>query len=87
MDKSYLHIYLLYKIKQDCTSDIVDKEFLKERVRRLIRINGGIHRSMVKYIIRDMEKQGLIKCVNHRELYRLNTCCQEKRIKAILNSF
>ena len=84
MDKSYLHIYLLVKLKQQTKIDIVDKEFLKTRIGRILYMKGGIPKLMIKYIIQDMVDMGLITCLNKREIYRLNSCKTEQRIKALL---
>ena len=84
MDRTNLHIYLLVRLKSSSKTDIVDKSFLKESIRRTLLTRGGLKGWMTNYIIEDLQNQGLITCINNRELYRLNSCEEEKRIKALL---
>jgi len=83
MDKPFLHIFLLTKIRKKATSELVDGRFLKEQIGRVIVRKGGLPRFMIKYVIQDLVELGFIEHVNNNGVYRLNKIKEEKRIKML----
>lgn len=81
--KPTLYVFLLTRIKKDYRLDLIEKKDLSEGIGRLIIRSGGLPRFMIKYIIEDMVKLGMIECVNNRELYRLKSCPEEKKIAGL----
>lgn len=80
MDKPFLHVFLLTRLKKNTDTQIVDKKFLKDHLRRILARPTGFPKFMIKYIINDLVKLKLIESINGRELYKLLSCPEEKRI-------
>lgn len=83
MDKPFLHLFILTRIKRNTKCNIIDKGFLYNQIARVILRNGGIPKFMIKYVIEDMVELGLIECINNRDLYKLNEIKEEKKINAL----
>jgi hypothetical protein len=86
MDKPFLHIYLIVRIKKKTKSKIVDKSFLYNEIGRAIRIQkGGLPKFMVKYIIDDLVKLGLLKLENGNNVYLVMDDPCEKKFKNLID--
>lgn len=83
MDKPFLHLFILTKLRSKTATDLIDVKFLKENIGRIIIRQGGLPRYMIKYVIQDMVELGFITHVNNNGVYRLNKVKEEKRIKAL----
>jgi hypothetical protein len=84
MDKPFIYLFILTRIKEHIDTDIVNKDYIKERITTTIKVrNGGLPRFMVKYIIDDMVRFGIIESINNRDLYRLLKHKEERRINAL----
>lgn len=85
MDKPFLYVFISSRIRKSSRADIITKDFLKEKIgRTIIRSGGGIPRFMIKYIIEDMIKYGILTKLNKINLYRLNKVNDEKQINLLI---
>jgi len=84
MVKTFLHLFILTRIKKNMKTEIVDVHFLKENIGRVILRKGGVPSLMVKYVIEDMIQLGLIERVNKRGLYKILDVPEEKKILQIM---
>ena len=83
MDRPFLHLFILTRIKKKTRSVIVNKTFLRDQIGRILLRAGGLPKFMIKYIIEDMVKLGLIESINHRDLYKLLECDEEKKVNIL----
>jgi predicted transcriptional regulator len=74
------------KLKENTKTKIVDGKYLKEHVSRVIVRNGGIPKFMVKYIIDDLIKLGLVKRLKFNE-YELLESDYDKKIKQLMTYY
>lgn len=84
MDKPFLHLFILTKIRDKATNDFIDRSILKEQIARIILRKGGLPKFMVKYVIQDLIDLGIIEQINNNGLFRLNKIKEEKRIRNLL---
>lgn len=80
MDKPIVYVFISKKLREKSNSDLLDKRFLKEIVGRILRSTGGIPRFMIKYIIDDLVKFGILTYLNNNGIYRLNEVKEEKKL-------
>jgi len=83
MIKTYYHTLVLYKLKQNCKSDIVDISRIREVIGRVSIRKGGIPKQFVFLIIEDLLNLELIKRLSN-EKYRILSSPLESRIKALM---
>ena len=85
MDKQlFFYLFLLVKIKENTKSKVVDTKYLKEEISRIVVRKGGFPSRMVKYLINDLVKLGLIERKNKVNLYILNETNTEKKVKNLI---
>jgi hypothetical protein len=84
--KPFLHTYLLLRMKEHTKNPMVNVKFIKEQIgRAIVRNTGsGLPHYMIKYVLEDMLKYGLIRRINNRGLYQLLTVQEEKRVKGLM---
>jgi hypothetical protein len=87
MTKPFLHLYLFAKIKEGTKLEVVDKDYIRETIGRIILRKGGLPKCMVKYIIEDMVNLELITPISGRGVYRLSDKGEERRIRKLLAFF
>lgn len=83
MNKTFYHTFLIYKIRQNCKTDIIDITTIKETIRRISIRNGGLPRNMVVYIVQDLLDLGLMEKMSN-DKYRIIKTQLESRIKALM---
>ena len=86
MDKTFYHTFLLYKIRQTCKTDVLDITRIKEVIRRVSTRNGGLPKSMVKYLVDDLLHMGLIEKISN-DKYRILHSQLESKIKALMMAY
>jgi len=74
-----IHSWIHKKLKEKTRVNIVRTHELKEQIFRIIIKNGGIPRCFVYDIIEDMEKEGLIKRLDHTKYQILKS--DDKRLR------
>lgn len=85
MDKQlFFYIFLLVKLKENTKSKVVDTKYLKEEISRIVVRKGGFPKRMVKYLINDLVKLGLITRKNKVNLFILNENNCEKKVKNLI---
>jgi hypothetical protein len=85
MDKQlFFYLFLLVKLKENTKSKVVDTKYLKEEISRIVVRKGGFPKRMVKYLINDLVKLGLITRKNKVNLYILNESNAEKKVKNLI---
>lgn len=85
MDKQlFFYLFLLVKLKENTKSKVVDTKYLKEEISRIVVRKGGFPSRMVKYLINDLVKLGLITRKNKVNLYILNESNAEKKVKNLI---
>ena len=85
MDKQlFFYLFLLVKIKENTKSKVVDTKYLKEEISRIVVRKGGFPSRMVKYLINDLVKLGLIERKNKVNLFILSENNCEKKIKNLI---
>ena len=85
MDKQlFFYLFLLVKLKENTKSKVVDTKYLKEEIIRIVVRKGGFPSRMVKYLINDLVKLGLIERKNKVNLFILNDNTCEKKIKNLI---
>ena len=85
MDKQlFFYLFLLVKLKENTKSKVVDTKYLKEEISRIVVRKGGFPSRMVKYLINDLVKLGLITRKNRVNLYILNESNAEKKVKNLI---
>ena len=84
MDKPFLYLFISSRIRRSTRTEIIDKNFLKEQIGRIIIRNGGVPKFMIKYIIEDLVKYEILTKVNKTNLYRLNKVAEEKQINILI---
>ncbi len=81
-----IYAYLYLKVRQKSQVSIIDRQKLKEILRRTILKKGGFPRFMIKYIIEEMKELELLQQIN-RGSYRILESNCEKKIKSLINYF
>ena len=84
MDKPFLYVFISSRIRKSTKTEIINKEFLKEQVGRIIIRAGGIPKFMIKYIIEDLVKYEILTKVNKTNLYKLNKIDEERQINLLI---
>jgi hypothetical protein len=85
MDKQlFFYLFLLVKLKENTKSKVVDTKYLKEEISRIVVRKGGFPKRMVKYLINDLVKLGLITRKNKVNLFILNENNCEKKVKNLI---
>jgi hypothetical protein len=85
MDKQlFFYLFLLVKLKENTKSKVVDTKYLKEEISRIVVRKGGFPSRMVKYLINDLVKLGLIERKNKVNLFILSENNCEKKIKNLI---
>jgi hypothetical protein len=85
MDKQlFFYLFLLVKLKENTKSKVVDTKYLKEEISRIVVRKGGFPSRMVKYLINDLVKLGLITRKNKVNLFILNENNCEKKVKNLI---
>jgi len=77
-----IHAWIHKKLETKIKIKIVRTHDLKEVIFRIIIKNGGIPRCFIYDIINDMEKEGLIKRLDHTKYQILKS--NEKRLKKFM---
>ncbi len=77
---SIIHSWIHKKLREKIRIDIVRTHELKEKIFRIIIKKGGVPRCFVYDIIKDMEKEGLIKRLDHTK-YKILTNKNDKRLR------
>ena len=80
MDKPFIYIFISHRIRKSTRSDLVNKDFLREQLGRILIRAGGIPKFMIKYIIEDLVKYKILDKLNKTNLYRLNKVDEEKQL-------
>lgn len=84
MDKPFLYIFISSRIRKSTRTNIINKEFLREQIGRILIRSGGLPKFMIKYIIEDLVKYEILTKLNKTNLYRLNKVNEEKRINLLI---
>lgn len=87
MDKPFLYLFISSRIRKSSKTDIITKKFLKEKIARILIRSNGLPRFVIKYIIEDLVKYGILTKVNKTNLYRLNKINEEKRVSMLIYWF
>lgn len=83
MDEPFLYVFIISRIKRATKQEIINKNFLKEQIGRILIRQGGLPRFMIKYIIEDLVKYRILTKLNKNNLYRLNKVKGEKQINLL----
>ena len=84
MDKPFIYVFLSYRIRKCARTDLLNKDFLKEQVGRVMIRSGGLPKFMIKYIIEDLVKYDILTKLNKTNLYRLNKVDEEKQLNVLI---
>ncbi len=84
MDKPFLYVFISSRIRRSTKQEIINKDFIKEQIGRIIIRAGGIPKFMIKYIIEDLVKYEILTKINKTNLYRLNKIDEEKQINLLI---
>jgi DNA-binding IclR family transcriptional regulator len=84
MEKPFLYIFLLIKLKKKTKTKIVSKKFLSEQISRILIRKGGLPKFTIKYLIQDLVDLELLEKLNKTGTYMLKDHKQENKIKALL---
>jgi len=79
-----MYIFLSYRMRKCTKTDLINKDFLKEQLGRILIRSGGLPKFMIKYVIEDLVKYNILEKLNKTNLYRLNKVDEEKQLNFLI---
>lgn len=79
-----LYIYFLIKINDKSKTNIITRRLLKEIISRILCKRGGVPKFMIKHVIDDMVKLGLVEKINNTS-YKILKSNEEKKLRLLIN--
>ena len=81
-----IYAYVYFRLKKKLNTNYVCIKEIKEEVGRILIRKGGFPQFLVKYIVKDLERLGIIERINFKDYKLINNDC-DKKIKQLLTYF
>jgi predicted transcriptional regulator len=86
MDETWLHCFLIYRIKKNSRINIIDKSKIHEIISRALVKQQGIPSFFIRLVFDDLVNLGLIEKITPIK-YKINSPALERKIKSLCFSY